>query len=460
MIDHSFALVDRALGKLDAPVRQGVYKVKVRLADATAEQLVVLNSDTEVDLTAELPLASAAPLVGSSQTHEFHMYPAVARSDHVAVNVGVGAEIFLCARRWRGPDAHVAAPGPQSIPSLSLHRPDGGRLAELEVVDGGLDRPDEPLVAKTIGVDPGSYMLRRVDSFGDEIEQTVQAVRDWQIQVFLLEEETRVGDAQATGLEVKDQQVSILMGRDRFDPADPTLRLVEQARAALADERNVASSFVSETLFAKFDNPMLGLFGAHLMLIGRDAAEPAEEAEPRSSASAKRRVRAPADFDQSLFDHVVSNLTRLLGPDHPDAIALATQTSDRHLTDLEPVAVPPMLWRSWRLLIEASNQRPDLVPVETWRRTLGVVPTRPFFAWSPEHAADAAVNEWGREVRKTLQGGRAGEPKRDIPLGLGAIRGVRESRTAKASPDLRQRLTTELLAPRAVIDQVAGDQLG
>ena len=30
-----------------------------------------------------------------------------------------------------------------------------------------------------------------------------------------------------------------------------------------------------------------------------------------------------------------------------------------------------MLWRSWRLLIEASNQRPDLVPVETWRRRLG-----------------------------------------------------------------------------------------
>ena len=125
--------------------------------------------------------------------------------------------------------------GSQSIPSLSLHRPDGGRLAELEVVDGGLDRPDEPLVAKAIGVDPGSYMLRRVDSFGDEIEQTIQAIRDWQIQVFLLEEETSVGDAQATGLEMKDQQVSILMGRDRFDPADPTLRLVEQARAALAD---------------------------------------------------------------------------------------------------------------------------------------------------------------------------------------------------------------------------------
>jgi hypothetical protein len=429
------------------------------LADATAEQLVVLNSDTEIDLTAELPLDSAAPLDGTSQTHEFHKYPAVARSEHVAVEIGAGAEIFLCARRWRRPDTAPSS-GPRSIPSLALHRPDGQLLAELEVLDAALERPDEPLLAKTIGVDPGSYMLRWVDELGNEVEQTVQAVRDWQVQVFLLEQETTSVDGQQlSGVGASDQHISILMGHDRFDPGDETLLLVEQARAALADERNVASIFVSETLFAKFDNPMLGLFGAHLMLIGRDAGASPKNDEPRSRAGAQSRVAAPVDFNQRLFDHVVDNLTRLLGPDHPDVIALATQRADRPLSDLEPVVVPPMLWRSWRLLIDASNERPDLVPVETWRRTLGVVPTRPFFAWSPEHAADAAVNDWGRDVRETLGGGQRTERLRDMPLGVGASRGVGARREAEVSPEVRQRLTTELLAPRAVIDQVAGDRL-
>jgi hypothetical protein len=430
------------------------------LADSTVEQLVVLNSDTNIDLAAELPLNSAAPLDGSSQTHEFHMYPAIARSDHIAVNVGSGAQIFLCARRWRDPDA-IAPAGPASIPSLALHRPDGQRLAKLEIIDGALDRPDEPLAAKAIAVDPGSYMLHWVDELGNEVEQTVQAVRDWQIQVFLLEQETSTGDdPQLSSVGATGEQISILMGRDRFQPDDETLRLVEQARVALADERNVASSFVSQALFAKFDNPMLGLFGAHLMLIGRDAAGSPEDEKTRSGTAAKRRVAAPVDFDQQLFDHVVGNLIRLLGPDHPDVIALATQASDRPLQNLLPVAVPPMLWRSWRLLIDASNERPDLVPVETWRRTLGVVPTRPFFAWAPEHAADDAIREWGRDVQQTLEGGRATERSieraRDISPGVGAAAGDE----AEVSTEVRQRLTTELLAPRSVIDQVAGDQLG
>jgi hypothetical protein len=455
LIDHSFALVDRSLGELDAQVKQGVYKLKARLGDTTVERLVVLNRDKSIDLTEDLPLASAAPLENTSQSHEFHMYPAAAQSAQVSIRAGEGAQIFLCARRWRDTKAGGPDPAPLPLPSLSLHRPGGEMIADLAAPPGVQLDPQEPILGMTVEADPGSYALRWADPRGVVAEQTVHAVRDWQVQVFLIEE---AGTPRSEPEAPARQRLSILMGRERFDPADKTLRLVEEARAALADERKVASDFVTETLFAKFDNPMLGLFGAHLMLIGREANRAAKEDEEHDLSDAKR-VHAPVAFDQSLFDGVVGNLVYLLGSDHPDATALATQSSNQDLQKLQPIEMPPMLWRSWTLLIEASNKRPELVPIATWRRTIGVFPSRPFFVWSPQHDTGDAVGQWQRELRRNLQG-ESPQPAADLdPFSVGATMTLGRQGD-DVSADARERLSTELLAPRAVIDELAGDGPG
>ena len=65
-------------------------------------------------------------------------------------------------------------------------------------------------------------------------------------------------------------RVSVLMARRGSTPAIRELPLIEQARTALADERKVASEALGE-LCESIENPMLALFGAHLMLIARDA---------------------------------------------------------------------------------------------------------------------------------------------------------------------------------------------
>jgi hypothetical protein len=449
LIDHTFALVDRSLGELDTQVKQGVYKLKARLGDTTVERLVVLKGDQTIDLTSDLPLTSAAPLENSSKTHEFHMYPAAAESSQVSTHAGTGARIFLCARRWGSGQATEPNLGPRPLPPMSLHRLDGEELAELAAPPGFLMDAREPIFGMTVEVDPGSYVLRWRDDSGIDAEQTVHAVRDWQVQVFLIEEAARG----ATGA-APTQRMSILMGRDRFDPADATLRLVEEARVALAEERKVASEFVTETLFAKFDNPMLGLFGAHLMLIGRDADRAAKEDAKRGLSDSKR-VYAPMAFDQSLFDGVVGNLINLLGRDHPDATALATQASNQGLQNLPPVEVPPMLWKSWVLLIHASNERPQLVPKAAWRRALGVLPMRPFLVWSPQDDKEATARDWKRKARHNLpRGSTVTDGERGaVADGLSGPGGGTENVVAD---EVRQRLSLELLAPRAVIDEVAG----
>lgn len=314
--------------------------------------------------------------------------------------VGGGAQIFLCSRRWSTPE--VELDDRTKAPDLSLHQSSGETIVDLGASGRGEPSLKDPMLSATVEVDPGAYLLRWRDPSGVTAEQSVEAVKGWQTQVFLLE------DAK----DETHQSISVLMGQGGFDWNDPNARLAEDARIALADERRVATRAITDALFAKVENPMLSLFGAHLMLLARDDA-----------------------WDQAYFDGVVEKLAGLLGPDQPDVVALATQSGHRPITKLEPVTSPPMLWRSWLLLIEASNDRPDLLPDETWRPLLQVVPVRPFLAWSPLEDEEQAFERWQRSVAPYVQ--------------ASLLPGEDED-----EDDVMRRLTTSLLAPRSALEDV------
>lgn len=138
-------------------------------------------------------------------------------------------------------------------------------------------------------------------------------------------------------------------------------------------------------------------------------------------------------WEQTYFDGVVENLAALLGPNQPDVVALATQGGGRPITALEPVTSPPMLWRSWLLLIEASNEQPDLLPPDTWRPLLQVLPVRPFLTWSPLEDEGHAVETWRRSVAPSVHASLAPGEDEDAAM---------------------RRLTTSLLVPRSALEEV------
>ncbi|HWI71124.1 MAG TPA: hypothetical protein VNT55_04155, partial [Baekduia sp.] len=137
----------------------------------------------------------------------------------------------------------------------------------------------------------------------------------------------------------------------------------------------------------------LMLYGAHLMLLARDAQ--------RAGATGAGPA-ADVAFGQDRFDGIVATLGELLGPGHPDVVALATQTGAAHdgLARWPPVTAPPMLWRSWALLVAASNDAPELVPVDTWRLVRRTLPLRPFLMWSP--AGEDDDERWAQELRAAI----------------------------------------------------------
>jgi hypothetical protein len=346
-----------------------------------------------------------------------------------------GAQVFLMTRG--GSTSGGTSAGP---PGISVHRLDGTTIQSLEPRAG--DPPNEQ--STTITIDPGPYLVRRRDRWGDVAEQCVYAVTGWQTQVFAFEE---AGDE----AEIGRSRVSVLMAQHPFDPGDPELPLIEQARTALADNRKVATESLGE-LFEATDNPMLGLFGAHLMLIARDAA--LQEAEQRTNDRLREAaVTAPVGFDQARFNRIVDRLSEVLGPGHADIVALATQRTDQNLQSFQPVSAPPMLWRSWVLLIAASNAMPTLVPVDAWQRTLHILPLRPFFLWAPTRQPSEISETLTQSIVSSLAAPGPAPTPGTTPRRRSSA--LESSGQVAAGDEVRRRVSEKLLVPRAAIDRLA-----
>jgi len=431
IIDQDFALVDRSVGDFNAELPAGVYKVKAKLADAATERLILLQDDATLDISRDLIVRSAVPLAEASTNRPLDSLQVP--EDRGASRVDNRAEILMMTR-----SDTIAGDTSARPPRISLLSTDGKRIASLEPNSLGLDHQSSTIIQ----VDPGPYFARREDRFGDAAEQCLYALNGWQTQLFTSEEP---GEED----EIGRIRVSVLMSRDGFDPSDPELHTVEEARTALAEERKIATAELGQ-LCETTENPMLALFGAHLMLIARDTE--LRESEQRETGRLDRdAVTAPVQFDQTSFDRIVDRLSVALGPEHADVVALATQRTNQSLDALHPISAPPMLWRSWILLIAASNEVPRLVPIHTWQRTLHVLPLRPFFLWAP--VDEPRINDSLKQsiVTSISANARAAHS----PHGPTAPSLAWPQEPAKSDDEDRRRLSAQLLVPRAAIDELA-----
>jgi hypothetical protein len=335
VIDGAFQLAARGLGQVETQLKPGIYSVKVQVGSEAKEEHIVLRPGAgrvEKDIE-PLRFTSPVPLPNTAKTHKYHEDAARSESNKQNVQRGVGSAIFVFVR-----DGYASTSTQESTlhlaKGLTLHHPNGDTLISFEEMSNSDSSVPDPWAACNVEVDPGLYILRLTLSSGSHLEQTIAASPGWQTQIFLLQ---RIYGPQPEDRQANLSDASILLSRypRASQPSDHEARLVELARLGLARGRRVLSEEIRQILDGKFENPMLGIYGAHLLLL---------EKEP----------------DLRLLETIFNNLRVLLGL-HPDveALALALERDDSSYV----FEIPPMLRQSWGRVLTATAGKPEIVPV-------------------------------------------------------------------------------------------------
>lgn len=370
VIDGQFNLAARGVGMSeDFLLAPGIYTVKVRTGSHSREEHVLLPPGQTKPVLKKFSMInfpSPVPLKNTGQTHDAQTEAAYLESRRVHVKAGNGSSIFIFVRDWQPARTdRKSSLSPQPQRGLVLRDMQGETIADLSTASTGENRnPVAPWAACNIKVNPGMYRLG-LDIDEGRIEQTIVASSGWQTQVFLLQHnygpqsEARYADL---------NNCAILLSKRGFDPASAELRLVELSRLGLTNSRQVLSNnVINEILNGKFKNPMLGIYGAYLLLERTESPE-----SSRTKDATLKKAVGP-----NLLRVVVQNLRKLLGEgQHPDVEALALLLEENESSYI--FEMPPMLRRSWWRIIEATVQRPELVPADS-------------------HAAQIAEHLWGED---------------------------------------------------------------
>jgi hypothetical protein len=371
VVDGGLQLADRGIGHLvTKPLDPGIYKIKSRAGVETREQYVALSKPGQSLILPPFAFASPAPLADTSKTHEYHVAGAQSGSRTVHVQAGSGSAIFVFSREWTASSSldpsRRAAPRANPAAGLWLLDAGGATVADLGAharVDSSV--PD-PFAACNVAVDPGVYRLAVDVPGGARLEETVVACAGWQTQMFFLQRNVNAGRCADL------VNGTVLMARGMgFLPDDSEVRQGELARLALANGRKVLSGDILQMLGGKFGNPMMGIFGGHLLLM---------DASPAIRAAGGAVVTPEKKPDLGLLAQVVLNLRGLVGVSHPDVEALALAcggTAHRFST-------PPMLRRSWAMIVDRTVSDSDLVPIGSLAADAAahVLSEEPWLVWT------------------------------------------------------------------------------
>lgn len=455
VLDPRLQVAARGIGTLVTQQVPGVYKVRVRLGRDATDKLIFLNGDTTEQI-APPAFASPAPLGATTLTHEYHVAAAEKYSRQPMVTVGTGASIFVLVRYFT-PTGRT--PRLQNNPADGLTLRD---LVDSQLVDLATSSvtgpPPDAWAACHVQVAPGAYVLQCETPQGP-IARTIIASANWQTQVFLIRSQPAspapTEDAPTMGI---FETGTVLMSQNGFDANSEDLRLTELARIALVDERPILGGILRDLLTSKFTNPMQGILGAHLMLLARERAAVVPRRAEGTTLTAIPDPEAP--FDQGLFDMVVSNLRSLVGPGHPDVEALSLQCGDPTKRTTQVFVVPPMLRRSWSLIVGASNDRPYILDNVLWSRVMARTVSTVFLSWRV--VTDNVRAEFEASMREIVETRQKMRPPRARTAEDGAVFRSMAPDVSSGTPpvgpsdEARRQLSVDLDMPRRALDQFLG----
>jgi hypothetical protein len=355
-------------GALHLDLPAGLYAVQVERAGIRTEEVHRHSGATRL-IVDEPKRFSAVPTTDAATSHEYYEAPATHWSNTAtapplqAAPAPMGSLfIFL-----RAPSAE-AATQPPSVTGLRLLDYTGADLTLLDAATTMRD-PDAGWLAFHAVAPAGEYVLRYEspdEAAWPSREMAIGVFHGWQTQIFMTQTTSPLfGSA------------SVLMGHG-FRPDDRIAQAVDSALTGLQngtdlmlpDERRML-------LYAKFDNPMLGLVGAHALF------------------------REPT-LQQRTIETIIGNLRGLLGRDAPDVRALELMAARRFggPVDAQPFERPPLLRAGLEAVLEAAAENRTLVPSGGLLAEIAVhrFLDSPWSTWSPLIGEPPAASGFGPDL--------------------------------------------------------------
>ncbi len=341
VLDGSFGIVAEGTGSVEKQLPPGIYELQVRVGPSEERRLFKLdagvvheeraqladpNAVTDQDAV-QLAMPSAAPVGGTSTTREEHMHYAYEASKALS-NSGASGGAVLMVRVPRESNATFEQGVAERV-----------TLVDSELVELQAPRSHGDSWATAVHpLSPGGYALR-VESLENPVAPTFQPVwvaKGWQTLVFVANtDEGLVPDRAAVHMTWMNDAWNPESNRRDLDLA------AEAARWSLRLGRpEISPKFLNLLLHTKFRNPMLGIFGAHVLLLGTKP-------------------------NLEVLDTVVGNLSELVG-DHPDVLALRWMVEEasgqrRALGADGGVSWPPMLAASYAAAIRRDAFEPGAI---------------------------------------------------------------------------------------------------
>lgn len=335
-------------GSVSTDLPPGLYTVRVERAGSTSER--VIRHETGTDETLAEPLrVSAVPSFDTATTHEYYAYTShewSGQDTRAPIGAGGNGRLFVFIRALSKEDYA----GEDLAAGLSLLDEAGSEISGF--AEDETERNDAGWLAFSAVAEPGAYALTHSGDVRRKMPLYVYP--GLSTQVFL---------AFQGGL--RFDSVSILMPRanEQFNPDDRMTQAIDAAMTGLQQRRDyLPRDAMQMLLYGKFDNPMLGVLGAHVLLMREKPSE-------------------------GTLDTVLGNLDYLL-PESPDVQALRLMTADRFGRDpsLEPFIRPPMIRAGLEAVLRLSVDHPELVPEDGLLESIStrVHVDSPWTSWSPD----------------------------------------------------------------------------
>lgn len=362
--DQSLAPIERGIGRIEASVPPGLYVLQAQIGARLMEKLLrVADSDVRCDeLRLEIP--SATPTHGTSTLNETHEEAAQNLSQNPWRSIAsCRGRLLLMVRDIRdvpGPDI-----SPEDLEGVLLADSNGHTVLDVAQAVRQVreefqqqSRQTKGWLAFSTDLEPGNFVVRwpqrkspRISS-PQSIEQPIvipspglTAMGDetpWTVCIFvhrdpvtkrILHESARVHLTPLPtgfhGWNEESIQINLAL--------EAALTAVERGEPAYVVD--LSSDNMRLLLGEKFSNPMLGIVGAHALLL-----------RPK--------------VNWSTFDTVVNNLRRLV-PGHPDVEALRAIGHFRRRSNAVPtgmlIETPPMLAASYRSIVDQEWAEPGLI---------------------------------------------------------------------------------------------------